>query len=111
MKINEFKESLLEEKKKIEKEIKDLRDNIVNSNNNDIIEPFDDADFRSQKIENIDIKNKLELTLKDINSAISKISKNKYGICENCKKEIETKRLRMYPYAKYCTKCMLTIEK
>lgn len=111
MNTTNFKKELLEEKGKVEREIKELKDIIKNSNSNDIIESFDDADFRNQKMENIDIKNRLEATLKDINNALLKISKNKYGKCENCKKQIEDKRLKMYPTAKYCMHCVVKFEK
>lgn len=111
MNTTNFKKELLEEKGKVEREIKELKDIIKNSNSNDIIESFDDADFRNQKMENIDIKNRLEATLKDINNALLKISKNKYGKCENCKKQIEDKRLKMYPTAKYCMHCVVRFEK
>ena len=111
MNIEEFKKILLEEKRKVEKDIKDLENSINTAKNNDIIESFDDADFRNQKIENIDIKNRLEFTLKDINIALTKITKGKYGFCENCKKEIENGRLQMYPYAKYCMNCVVKFEK
>lgn len=51
------------------------------------------------------IEYSLELRLKDINLALEKIKKGKYGICEKCKKTIEIKRLKVFPEAKTCTKC------
>jgi DnaK suppressor protein len=47
----------------------------------------------------------LEIRLRDINLALEKIKKNKYGICENCKKEISKQRLKVYPEARTCKKC------
>ncbi len=55
----------------------------------------------------------LELKLKDVNSALAKISRQErdpaaageYGRCENCGKEIEEDRLRAVPEAKLCMKC------
>ncbi len=47
----------------------------------------------------------LESQLKEINLALEKIKNGKYGICENCKKEIEVERLQTYPAAKTCLKC------
>ncbi len=47
----------------------------------------------------------LETRLKDINSALDKIKKGKYGICEKCGKEISLKRLDIIPEAKTCLSC------
>ena len=47
----------------------------------------------------------LEIQLRDINSALEKIQKGKYGKCEECKKEISKERLKICPEAKFCLKC------
>lgn len=51
------------------------------------------------------VEHSLELKLKDINSALEKIEKGAYGICEKCGKAIEEKRLMACPEAKTCLKC------
>lgn len=51
------------------------------------------------------IEYNLELRLKNINLALKKITKGKYGICEKCKKQIPIKRLKVYPEARTCLKC------
>ena len=51
------------------------------------------------------LEKSLENSLKDINSALEKIKKGKYGICEKCKKPISQARLKVYPQARYCKKC------
>lgn len=51
------------------------------------------------------IEYSLEIKLQDINSALKKIKKEKYGICENCGKKISQKRLKVCPEAKTCKKC------
>ena len=47
----------------------------------------------------------LELRIKNIDEALEKIKKNKYGKCEKCKKNISMERLKVFPSAKYCVKC------
>jgi DnaK suppressor protein len=47
----------------------------------------------------------LEKRLKEIDSALEKIKKGTFGICEKCQKEIETERLKANPAAKVCLKC------
>ena len=47
----------------------------------------------------------LELKLKNINLALEKIKKDKYGMCEKCGKKIDERRLKIYPEARICLKC------
>ncbi len=47
----------------------------------------------------------LETRLRNINSALEKIKKDKYGICEKCQKEIPIERLKVSPEARFCLKC------
>ena len=47
----------------------------------------------------------LELKLRDINIALEKIKKGGYGKCENCKKDIDIARLKVYPAARICMDC------
>jgi len=47
----------------------------------------------------------LELRLKNINLALEKIEKGRYGNCEKCGKEIDEKRLKISPEARSCLKC------
>lgn len=47
----------------------------------------------------------LELKLQNINSALQKMEKGKYGICEKCAKEIPIERLKVSPEARFCLSC------
>jgi RNA polymerase-binding transcription factor DksA len=51
------------------------------------------------------IEYSLELRLRDINLALGKIKKDKYGKCEKCGKNIREERLKAYPAARFCSKC------
>jgi len=51
------------------------------------------------------IEHNLEIRLKNINSALEKIEKEGYGICEKCNKEISIERLKISPEARLCLKC------
>lgn len=66
----------------------------------DMAERTEDYQERSIKL------NLLEERLSDINKALKKIEENNYGICENCKKEIEKDRLEVNPAARTCKECM-----
>lgn len=51
------------------------------------------------------VEHNLELRLKNINSALEKIKKGQYGICEKCGKKIPEERLKAFPEAKTCLNC------
>ncbi len=51
------------------------------------------------------IEHSLELRLKNIDSALEKIKKGKYGRCEECQKEIPAARLKVSPEAHFCLDC------
>lgn len=51
------------------------------------------------------IEQTLELKLRNIDLALEKMKKGKYGICEKCDKEINENRLKVCPEARYCLNC------
>jgi len=53
----------------------------------------------------LSIEHNLEIKLKNVNLALKKIEKGKYGICEKCQKSIDVERLKIFPEAKFCQKC------
>lgn len=44
-------------------------------------------------------------TLFEIDHALRKIAEGKYGVCENCGKPVERRRLKFLPSARTCIKC------
>ena len=63
------------------------------------------ADEVEEYITNLPIEHSLETRLKDIDSALERIEKGKYGKCEKCLKSIPKERLKVYPEARFCLKC------
>ena len=53
----------------------------------------------------LSISYSLEKELKKITTALEKIKKKTYGMCEKCKKPIAMGRLKVYPQADICSKC------
>jgi len=47
----------------------------------------------------------LQRRVREINLALTKISKNVYGKCERCNKAIAVARLNLIPEARYCITC------
>ena len=49
-----------------------------------------------------------QLALTD--EALLRIEDNEYGVCQNCEKEINSKRLAAIPWARYCLACQELLE-
>jgi len=111
--IAKFLKKLNNEKKKIEKDLEIVakKDSKKKGDWNARFPKYGNGyDEDSQEVteyeSRLSIEHTLELRLKDINTAVSKIENGKhYGKCEKCKKNIQTKRLSLYPEARVCVKC------
>jgi DnaK suppressor protein len=49
--------------------------------------------------------------LKQVETALEKITQDEYGTCEQCEAEIPEARLEIMPYAEFCIQCLSEIEK
>jgi len=65
----------------------------------------DAADQVEEYVTLLPIEHSMELRLQNINLALRKIKKGKYGKCEKCGKQIKEERLKIYPEARFCSKC------
>ncbi len=112
-----IKKRLEEEKVLIERELKNFskEDNKLKGNW-DTLFPYFDGEIGSAQLEKaageveeyeakLPIEYALELRLRDINLALRKLEKERYGICEKCKKSISLKRLEICPEARLCIDC------
>ena len=63
------------------------------------------ADEVEEYTSRLPVEFSLETRLRNINLALEKIKKGKYGKCEGCGKEIDDKRLKVLPAARLCMKC------
>jgi DnaK suppressor protein len=115
---NELKEKLEKQKKEIEEQLSRFAKKDSNLKNDwDTKYPKrgggatgssaleEAADDVEEYANMLPVEHSLELRLRDINIALEKIKKGNYGICENCHKEINEKRLEVFPEARFCVKC------
>jgi RNA polymerase-binding transcription factor len=65
----------------------------------------DAADQVEAYVNLLPVEHDMELRLVDIKSAMEKIKKGTYGKCENCGKDIDIERLKIFPEAKFCVSC------
>ncbi|MDP1538662.1 MAG: TraR/DksA C4-type zinc finger protein, partial [bacterium] len=120
MGIEELKKKLEREKENIEKQLEKFafKDKKLKGDWDTRFPRFNGGETGSAALEQaadeveeystlLSIEHSLELRLKNINSALEKIKKGKYGICEKCGKEIPIERLKAFPEARTCTKCQI----
>jgi RNA polymerase-binding transcription factor DksA len=114
MKIDHYKELLLEEQKHLLDEMKSVgRKEPGNPDNwegteGDISEDVDASDENSvaDKLEEFETRNAVETELEDrlqeVKDALARIDEENYGICKVCGKEIEEARLEANAAAETC---------
>lgn len=111
------------EKKQLEKFRKlliekrdDLMEIVKHKKEQDITEAEigDEIDSASQTAEKeilFELADNEKIILDSIESALRRIEKGTYGICESCKKKIPTTRLKAIPWVRYCISCQSKAEK
>ncbi len=65
----------------------------------------DAADQVEAYVNLLPVEHNMEVRLQDINLALEKIKKDKYGKCEKCSKNIPEERLKIHPEARNCAGC------
>lgn len=112
-KLLEERKKLLESEKKLEKEKQSL---VLASSSSDRI-TYNEEDSTNvvvdvQEIGRINVlKETISRQLEQIDLALVKIKKKKYGKCEICNQPISITRLKAIPYATLCIKCQEKKEK
>jgi len=56
------------------------------------------------------LKDELMGQLAKVKRSLAKIGIGKYGVCDNCGKQVESERLKAFPMAEYCLTCEKTLE-
>lgn len=118
MNIEKFKNKLIKEKENIEKQLEKFakKEKEIPDNWSTRFPSFNGSEIGSAALEKaadeveeystlLPIEHSLELRLRDINLALNKIEKGKYGICEKCGEKIPEKRLKVTPETRFCLKC------
>ncbi len=110
--IEEIKKQLIEKKTKLEKKLSEIA---IRDEDGNWEAKYVDQD-RGDDVNAIEIEewtnqtSVVEVLVKDleaINIALEKIANGTYGKCEVCGVDIPIERLRAFPEARTCTKCIL----
>jgi DnaK suppressor protein len=108
--IDEFREALLEEKKRVEAAIQNLQE----ENSGNLAEEAGEEmahDLADTATETYDreldhtLEENSEHVLEEIKAALKRIEEGTYGICTNCGKQIAEARLEALPWATLCIDC------
>ena len=98
--LEKFKKALEKVKEDLEREVKHLKD--VPDFGNDIDSGEEEADESAAYGDQLALMETFKLRLDDIELALDKIAKGKYGICEKCGKEISARVLEADPESRLC---------
>ncbi|SKB74484.1 RNA polymerase-binding protein DksA [Malaciobacter marinus] len=103
--IQELKDTLVIRKEQIIKSIDGSRESINSLKDTECNDDYDYAEVSSDSFKEGIIANQQIKELDEIEDALKRIEKGKYGICEMCDELIAIGRLRAKPFAKFCTPC------
>lgn len=105
--LNEIKEKLLAERELL---INKLKSNDLSVDDAETPDPVDLAVRNYSKNVMLAVSENDSRQLKMIDEALVRIADDEYGVCLNCEKEINPKRLAAIPWARYCLSCQELVE-
>ncbi len=111
--IEKIRDKLTKEKESLENELKKL----VDLERQDLLPEFGDdrdEDIQADQVEELGnvfaLRQVLENDLKSVIASLEKIKSGDFGVCEKCHSPIKYRRLKIRPSAKYCMKCVKSME-
>ena len=78
--------------------------------NLDTLRPGDNADGYYQEF-NLELLERDQSTLREIDEALGRIEGGTFGLCESCEENISRERLRAVPHARKCIACQREAER
>ena len=100
-----YRNKLQRERLLVTKEIKDFEKPV---NMGDDIDHFDEKTDEVEELSNrFGEENDMKKRLDEIDSALQKIEKGEYGLCESCGEEIEVEILDIDPESRLCKACKM----
>jgi DnaK suppressor protein len=107
-KLNQVKEKLIAERDIL---FAKLSGNDLSVDDTETPDPVDLAVQNYSKNVILAVSENESRQLQLIDEALQRIEDEEYGICQNCSKEIQPKRLEAIPWARYCLACQELVEK
>ncbi len=103
--LNRFADRLRDEKTRILSGPARIRREELQLSPDDLADEADLASSGLTQSMNIRLRDRETLLLKKIETALSKIDRGEFGLCEGCEEPIEAKRLEARPMADMCVGC------
>jgi DnaK suppressor protein len=88
-----------------------LNDNDLSVDDTETPDPVDLAVRNYSKNVMLAVSENESRQLQMVDEALQRIEDDEYGVCQNCSKDIQTKRLQAIPWARYCLNCQELLEK
>jgi DnaK suppressor protein len=102
-------------KKRLETErellIEKLKGNDLSVDDSETPDPVDLAVRNYSKNVSLAVSENDSRQLTEIDQALLRLADDEYGVCQNCEKPINPKRLAAIPWARYCLDCQELVEK
>ena len=105
--LQEIKQKLLDEREIL---ITKLKGNDLSIDDSETPDPVDLAVRNYSKNVMLAVSENESRQLVLIDEALIRIEDEEYGLCQNCEKEINPKRLNAIPWARYCLSCQQLLE-
>jgi DnaK suppressor protein len=87
-----------------------LTGNDLSVNNTETPDPVDLAVQNYSKNVMLAVSENESRQLQMVDEALQRIEDEEYGVCQNCSKVIQPKRLEAIPWARYCLACQELVE-
>ncbi|MBA3769350.1 MAG: TraR/DksA family transcriptional regulator [Blastocatellia bacterium] len=106
--IKDLKKKLLGERELL---VEKLKGNDLSVDDAETPDPVDLAVRNYSKNVQLAVSENESKQLALIDEALIRIEDEEYGVCQNCEKAVQTKRLAAIPWARYCLECQELLEK
>jgi DnaK suppressor protein len=106
--IKDLKKKLLAERELL---VEKLKGNDLSVDDAETPDPVDLAVRNYSKNVQLAVSENESKQLALIDEALIRIEDGEYGVCQNCEKGVQAKRLAAIPWARYCLECQELLEK
>jgi RNA polymerase-binding transcription factor DksA len=109
--LGDLKQRLLEEKSELEEQLTTIEEAAFAASQSELSgevgyddETADAGTFTFERERDLSIENNVRDLLRKIDSALERMDKGTFGICDRCGKPIEKARVKALPYVDLCIK-------
>jgi len=106
--LKDIKEKLMKERELL---VQKLQGNDLSIDDSETPDPVDLAVRNYSKNVMLAVSENESRQLTLIDEALLRVEDEEYGVCQNCEKEINPKRLQAIPWARYCIACQELVER